>query len=122
MSRPKLIKELKKKHPKLNHKQLNAVIDTFENARIVANRITKLHEFTDVTLTVLGRNEFNGIGNYLYYDRDSISTKLAVKSIYFDRIQTVAKAVVPEDIHFQFSNKFEYYGSMHIASKNKGVI
>ncbi len=100
----------------------NAVIDTFENARIVANRITKLHEFTDVTLTVLGRNEFNGIGNYLYYDRDSISTKLAVKSIYFDRIQTVAKAVVPEDIHFQFSNKFEYYGSMHIASKNKGVI
>lgn len=100
----------------------NAVIDTFENARIVANRITNLHEFTDVTLTVLGRNEFNGIGNYLYYDRDSVSTKLAVKSIYFDRIQTVAKAVVPEDIHFRFSNKFEYYGSIDIASKNKGII
>ena len=29
MSRPKLIKELKKKHPKLNYKQLNAVIDNF---------------------------------------------------------------------------------------------
>lgn len=100
----------------------NAVIDTFENARIVANRVTKLHEFTDVTLNILGRNEFNGIGNYLYYDRDSISTKLAVKSIYFDRIQTVAKATIPEDIHFQFSNKFEYYGSMDISSKNQGVI
>ncbi len=100
----------------------NAVIDTFENARIVANRITKLHEFTDVTLTVLGRNEFDGIGNYLYYDRDSVSTKLAVSSISFDRIQTVAKAVIPENMHFQFSNKFAYYGSMDIASKNKGII
>ena len=100
----------------------NAVIDTFENARIVANRVTKLHEFRDVTLNVLGRNEFNGRGNYVYYDRDSVATKLAVKSIYFDRIQTVAKAIIPEDIDFQFSNKFQYYGSMDISSKNKGVI
>ena len=100
----------------------NAVIDTFENARIVANRVTKLHEFTDVTLNVLGRNEFNGIGNYLFYDQDSLATKLAVRSISFDRIQTVAKAIIPEDIQFQLSNKFEYYGSMDIASKNKGVI
>ena len=29
MSRPKLIKELKKKHPKLNQKQLNSIIDNF---------------------------------------------------------------------------------------------
>ncbi len=100
----------------------NAVIDTFKNARLVANRVTKLHEFTDVTLNVLGRNEFNGHGNYLYYDQDSVSSKLAVKSIYFDKIQTVAKAIIPKDLHFQLSNKFEYYGSLDIASKNKGVL
>ena len=29
MSRPKLIKQLKKKHPKLNHKQINSIIDNF---------------------------------------------------------------------------------------------
>ena len=29
MSRPKLIKELKKRHPKLNQKQLNLIIDNF---------------------------------------------------------------------------------------------
>ena len=29
MSRPKLIKELKKRHPKLNQKQLNSIIDNF---------------------------------------------------------------------------------------------
>ncbi|MDC3104122.1 integration host factor subunit beta [Candidatus Pelagibacter bacterium] len=29
MSRPKLIKQLKKKHPKLNHKQIDSIIDNF---------------------------------------------------------------------------------------------
>ena len=100
----------------------NAVIDTLFNAGIIANRITKLHEFTDVTLQVLGRNEFNGSGSYLYFDRDSLSTKLEVASISFDRIQTVANAVIPEEINFKLSSKFDYYGTMDIASKNTGVI
>ena len=29
MSRPKLIKQLKKKHPKLNHNLINSIIDNF---------------------------------------------------------------------------------------------
>tara|TARA_Y100000996_G_C22338903_1_gene567754 strand:+ start:211 stop:492 length:282 start_codon:yes stop_codon:yes gene_type:complete len=29
LSRPKLIKQLKKKHPKLNHKQIDSIIDNF---------------------------------------------------------------------------------------------
>ncbi|MEJ6686844.1 MAG: hypothetical protein QNK70_06160 [Crocinitomicaceae bacterium] len=100
----------------------DAVIDTLFNAGIVANRITGLHQFADVTLQVLGRNEFNGFGNYLYYDRDSLSTKLAVASISFDRIQTIASAKIPEEINFKLSSKFGYYGTMDIASKNSGVI
>ena len=100
----------------------NAVIDTFENARVVANRVSKLHEFTDVTLSVLGRYDFKGKGNYLYYDRDSSRTKLEVASIYFDKIQTRAAAKINEDQNFKFSNKFQYYGTMNIESKNKGVI
>ncbi len=98
----------------------NAVIDTFENARVVANRVSKLHEFTDVTLSVLGRYDFKGKGNYLYYDRDSSRTKLEVASIYFDKIQTRAAAKINEDQNFKFSNKFQYYGTMNIESKNKG--
>ena len=42
----------------------DAVIDTLFNAGIVANRITGLHQFTDVTLQVLGRNEFKGFGKW----------------------------------------------------------
>ena len=47
MSRPKLIKELKKKHPKLNHKQLNAVIDTFFNSIEQALKDKKSVELRD---------------------------------------------------------------------------
>ena len=44
--------------------QKNAVMDTLYNARILANRITKIHQFSDVTVEVKGRNEFNGNGLY----------------------------------------------------------
>ena len=32
----------------------NAVMDTLYNARILANRITKIHQFSDVTVEVKG--------------------------------------------------------------------
>jgi len=104
------------------HIMKNAIIDTFKDARIIANRVSKLHEFTDVTLKVFGRYAFNGQGNYLYYDRDSSETKIEVASIYFDKIQTRATANITEDENFKFSNKFQYYGDMNIESKNTGVI
>ena len=48
MSRPKLIKELKKKHPKLNHKQLNAVIDNFFSSIEQALKDKKSVELRDL--------------------------------------------------------------------------
>ena len=71
--------------------QKNAVMDTLYNARILANRITKIHQFSDVTVEVKGRNEFYGNGLYSYYDRDSTLTKIDIGNIYFDKIQTIAK-------------------------------
>ena len=100
----------------------NAVMDTLFNAHIVANRITKLHEFSDVTLTVKGRYEFYGNGFYSYFDRDSSVTKIDIGSIYFDKIQTIASTEITEDKKIRLSSKFDYFGDFIVSSKNDGVI
>ncbi len=102
--------------------QKNAVMDTFYNATILANRITKIHQFSDVTIDVKGRNEFYGTGFYLYYDRDSSLTKIDIGSIYFDKIQTIANTEIKEEANFKLSSKFDYFGGFSISSKNDGVI
>ena len=47
MSRPKLIKQLKKKHPKLNHKQINSIIDNFFDSIELALKEKKSVELRD---------------------------------------------------------------------------
>ena len=102
--------------------QKHAVIDTLYNARIIANRITKIHQFTDVTMQVLGRNEFNGKGNYLYFDRDSVQTIVDIGKIYFDKIKTIARTEIKEEDQIKLSSKFDYFGEFIISSKNDGII
>ena len=102
--------------------QKNAVMDTLYNARILANRITKIHQFSDVTVEVKGRNEFYGNGLYSYYDRDSALTKIDIGNIYFDKIQTIAKTDIKEESNFKLSSKFDYFGGFSVSSKNDGVI
>jgi hypothetical protein len=104
------------------HIQKHAVIDTLYNARIIANRITKIHEFTDVSMQILGRNEFNGKGSYLYFDRDSVQTKIDIGKIYFDKIKTIASTQIKEEDQIQLSSKFDYFGEFKISSKNDGII
>ena len=102
--------------------QKNAIIDTFYNATIIANRITKMHQFSDVVVSVQGRNEFYGKGFYLYYDRDSALTKIDIGNIYFDKIQTIANTDIKEETKFKLSSKFDYFGEFRVSSKNDGVI
>ena len=48
MSRPKLVKQLKKKHPKLSHKQLNSIIDNFFESIELALKEKKSVELRDL--------------------------------------------------------------------------
>lgn len=102
--------------------QKDAVIDTFYNATIIANRITKIHQFSDVTVSVEGRNQFFGNGYYLYFDRDSALTKINIGKIYFDKTQTIASTDIKEEAKFKLSSKFDYFGDFKVSSKNDGVI
>ena len=49
-------------------------------------------------------------------------TKIDIGSIYFDKIQTIARTKITEDKKISLSSKFDYFGDFIVSSKNDGVI
>lgn len=97
----------------------NAKMDAFSNARIVANYITKYHKFVNVNVEVTGRRAYEGIGQYPYYDKDSVLTYIAMKRISLDTsYQTIASGVIDQKDEFKLSKEFDYYGKVGVNASN----
>lgn len=94
-----------------------AKMDQFQNAKIVANYITKYHNFVNATVDVTARRAYNGVGDYIYYDMDSIPTLIPVKSIGLDTAyQTIASGSIESEKSFKLSPYFDYYGDLSIRA------
>jgi hypothetical protein len=96
-----------------------ARMDEFENAKIVANYITKYHTFVDANVKVTARRAYEGKGNYIYYDLDSNQTLVPVKEITLDTAyQTIAYGKIEKEKSFRLSPYFDYYGDIAIKAAN----
>jgi len=99
-----------------------AQMDRFENAKIVANYITKYHTFTKASVQVSARRVYKGLGEYPYYDRDSIPTYIKMESIGLDSsFQTIAKGAIAKDRDFKLSPEFDYYGAILVKAASPGI-
>jgi hypothetical protein len=97
----------------------NAKMDPFNNARIVANYITKYHNFVRVNVEVTGRRAYSGSGDYPYYDQDSVLTYIAMKRISLDTsFQTISSGSIDVKDGFKLSKEFDYYGKVAINASN----
>lgn len=96
-----------------------AKMDPLENAKIVANYVTKYHTFSEATVEVKARRNYLGKGFYRYYDIDSNVTKIAIEEIKLDdSYQTVASGEIADDANFKLSPEFDYYGNISIHAAN----
>ncbi len=94
-----------------------AKMDKFVNSQIVANYITKYHNFINAEVEVLARRSYNGVGDYVYYDLDSLKTLIPMKSIGLDTAyQTIAYGNIEQDKSFKLSPYFDYYGELEIKA------
>jgi hypothetical protein len=97
----------------------NAKMEPFTNARIVANYITKYHNFVKVNVEVTGRRAYSGTGEYPYYDKDSALTYIIMKRITLDTsFQTIASGAIDTKDEFKLSKEFDYYGKVAINASN----
>jgi hypothetical protein len=98
----------------------DALIEPFTNASIITSYVTKYHKIVKANVTVRSRNEFSGVGEYNYFDKDSTMTLFKLSSIGVEKTSTglITAAVgnVTQEENFKLSNEFDYYGGVKIIS------
>lgn len=96
-----------------------AKIDKLNNARIVASYVTEYHKFEEAEVEILARRDYNAIGKYPYYDKDSTLTYISMEKIGLDTsYQTRASGKIPNAMGFKLSPEFDYYGDVSIRASN----
>ena len=101
----------------------NAVMRTLNNAKIVANTVTKYHNLYNCTVNAYGRKSYAGSGYYDYIDE--LSTK---QTFYFSNIsvdttfQTYAETNIPETAKFTLSPNYEYKGRVKLKASNTFLV
>jgi len=96
-----------------------AAMDPLNNARIVANRITKFHTFYEANVNVLGKWKYNAKGKYDYTDVAGNKQLIEFTRITVDSAkQTFGEGLITEEAAFTFSPNFDYKGkALLYASK-----
>ncbi len=100
-----------------------AKLDQFQNAKIVANYITKYHTFTKATVDITARRAYTAVGEYPYYNRDSVATYIVMDKIGLDNsFQTIASGKISKDQDFKLSPEFDYYGDMTVKASSPEIL
>lgn len=97
----------------------NAKMEKFENAKIIANFITKYHSIINVDAEVTARRAYTATGDY-EYGREGVEKQLIhLTEIRLDTTyQTVAVGSVNQDSILHLSEQFDFYGDVKLKAAN----
>lgn len=103
--------------------QKEAVMQTFNNAKIVANAVTKYHNLYNCTVNVLARKSYSGSGSYDYVDEAKNKLTFYFSNINVDTTyQTYAETSIPDTSKFRLSPMFEYKGKVKLKASNQFLV
>ncbi|PWH81445.1 hypothetical protein [Brumimicrobium oceani] len=95
----------------------NAKLDKFENAKIVANFITKYHSMVNVEAEVTARRAYTAIGDYEYGREGEEKQLIHLSEIRLDTsFQTVAVGAVDQENILALSEQFSFYGDVRLKA------
>ena len=84
-------------------------MQTFQNAKLMANRETRFHNIYQSQLTVKNRNDYEGNGKYDYKDMNNAIQVLTFNQIRVDSLrQSYAEGTITEPDDFTLSPHFPY--------------
>ncbi|MCB9194948.1 MAG: hypothetical protein H6598_01875 [Flavobacteriales bacterium] len=97
-----------------------AEMEPFENAKILANYITKFHNIFDAKVEITGKKSYKASGYYNYVDEFKNQQKFYFSNIAPDTaLQTTAKGEVSENANFKLSPQFDYIGEISMFASFK---
>jgi hypothetical protein len=98
----------------------NAVMQTLNDAKLLANTATKYHNIYNGTVNIFGRRSYTGSGDYDYIDELKNKQKIHFTNIAVDTTyQTYGDAVIEDSARFMLSPNFEYRGNVRLAASSQ---
>ncbi len=98
----------------------NAVMDTLEKAKILANKVTKYHTIRNVTANVFAKRSFLASGDYQYVDENDKQFNIRFTTIEPDTSgQTYALGKIGENERFKFNEYFSFAGKVRLEANNQ---
>lgn len=94
-----------------------AKMETLQNAKVLANTVTKYHEIDKAVIDIQSRRSYSGIGNYYY-----VNDKNEKQSIYLSRIhvdttlQTNGFSHISDSLKFKLNEWFDFAGDAYLKA------
>ncbi len=123
----------------------NGAVRPLKNALIIFNADSSFHTVRDAEVTIEGRNQFIGTGNYYFKMNNGTIEKVPIAEISvnnpykgipltdnkkgkkpseqrdWSKVYTIAKTSIEEDANFKLDNKIFYKGKFDFDSKHKDI-
>ena len=100
----------------------NAIIQTFYNAQVVADNLTKYHLFNNATVDIKTAHNFLASGDYTYKDATNNEQKIFFNkiSVNLDTITKASGSVSNENV-FHLDSKFDFKGDVNLIADQKDL-
>ena len=97
-----------------------AKMETLNDARIVANNVTKYHTIYNASVNILGRKRYEGNGDYDYVDVNNVKHHLHFDKVAVDTtFQTYADGEITDTGGFVLSPQFLFKGNVHLTASKE---
>ena len=99
-----------------------AKIKTLNNAKIIANYITKYHEIYDAKVDIKARRDYVASGTLDYIDENESKQQIYFSYIHPDTsFTTSANGTIDDKVNFTLSPNFEYHGGVNMYASVKNL-
>lgn len=123
----------------------DGTVRTLKNAIVVFNADSAYHKVNNAEINIIGRNDFTGIGNYLFKMNNGTVETVAIAEMNVNnpyrgqviqegkknkknaeardmsKVYTYAKTTIDEEANFKLDNKVYYKGNFNFDSKHKNI-
>jgi hypothetical protein len=100
-----------------------AVLDTFKNAKILANTVTRYHELINVTGNIYSRKSYLASGDYSYLDENNEKHVFKFQKINPDTSGiTVSEGTITDESNFKLNAYFSFAGKVKLYAPNQFLV
>ncbi len=91
-----------------------------ENSKILTDTLHSLHQITDASIKIEGKNKYSATGLYAYKDELANEQIILFKEISVDTSgQTIAETSLADSLEFTLSPHFDFRGNVKLSAREK---